>query len=220
MPSILDPLTCGFAKVRCYCIFTCNNSTKCVERDTLLARRYAEFCNTFNDVETFHIDLRFFRNFRCIVKNLQKLGKSNKTGKLDAIQFFSLQNWKALTTEEKKQHSLFNCQGYTEDLLYKSKLALFKNVANPFKGKAFKAGFHQASDAVATAQDIVEKLDKSFKSVYKQTFSSVVSTAWNLTPPTPEPIPDDERKQKQRNKIGKEFKKELEGLLAKNVVER
>ena len=46
MPSILDPLTCGFAKVRCYCIFTCNNSTKCVERDTLLARRYAEFCNT------------------------------------------------------------------------------------------------------------------------------------------------------------------------------
>ena len=32
MPSILDPLTCGFAKVRCYCIFTCNNSTKCVER--------------------------------------------------------------------------------------------------------------------------------------------------------------------------------------------
>ena len=35
MPSILDPLTCGFAKVRCYCIFTCNNSTKCVERDTL-----------------------------------------------------------------------------------------------------------------------------------------------------------------------------------------
>ena len=83
MPSILDPLTCGFAKVRCYCIFTCNNSTKCVERDTLLARRYAEFCNTFNDVETFHIDLIFFRNFRCIVKNLQKLGKSNKTGKLD-----------------------------------------------------------------------------------------------------------------------------------------
>ena len=38
MPSILDPLTCGFAKVRSYCIFTCNNSTKCVERDTLLAR--------------------------------------------------------------------------------------------------------------------------------------------------------------------------------------
>ena len=68
MPSILDPLTCGFAKVRSYCIFTCNNSTKCVERDTLLARRYAEFCNTFNDVETFHIDLRFFTNFRCIVK--------------------------------------------------------------------------------------------------------------------------------------------------------
>ena len=84
------------------------------------------------------------------------------------MQFFSLQNWKALTAEEKKQHSLFNCQRCNEDLVYKSKLDLFKNVANPFKGKAFKAEFHQASDAVATAQD-------------------------------------DKRKQKQRNKIGKEF---------------
>ena len=38
MPSILDPLTCGFAKVRCYCIFTCNNSIKYVDGATLMAR--------------------------------------------------------------------------------------------------------------------------------------------------------------------------------------
>ena len=90
MPSILDPLTCGFAKVRCYCIFTCNNSIKCV--DGAIAGK------------------EIYKFFQCIVKNLQKLGKRNKTGKFDAMQFFSLQNWKALTAEEKKQHSLFNCQ--------------------------------------------------------------------------------------------------------------
>ena len=178
MPSILDP-TCGFAKVRSYNIFTCK-SLKSAGGDVLV-RKNREFCSTFNDLESFHVDSRVFKSFNSIVKNLQALRKTNKTGKADAMQFFSLQNWNALTTNEKKKHSVFNYQGCTEDLVYKSKLALFKTTSHLFKRKAFKNQSAQAGDAVATAQDIVEKLDKSFQSVYKQTFSSLVSSAWNLT---------------------------------------
>ena len=139
MPSILDPLSCGFAKVRCYHIFT---SKKCKSANdghlSSLEMKQTEFNSSFNELESFRISQRVFRGFERIVKNLQKLGKVNKTGKLDVISFFSLQKWTALTADQKKERPIFNCKGCTENLVYKSKLALFKNEVNPFKTKAFE----------------------------------------------------------------------------------
>ena len=87
-------------------------------------------------MESFQVDALVFRRFKSIVKNIQTLGKEKKQEKADIIDFFSQSNWNKLKVGEKKQHSLFNCPACTGNLLYKSKLAVFKNNAHPFKKKA------------------------------------------------------------------------------------
>ena len=104
------------------------------------------------------VSTRVFRSFDRIVKNLQKLGKVNKVGKSEVINFFSLQRWITLTADQKNEHSVFNGKGCTDNLVYKSKLALFRNVANPFKVKAFDNLFEQSNDGVNDALRIAERL--------------------------------------------------------------
>ena len=219
MPSILDPMSCGFAKIRCYHVFT-SKKIKSLEDVSPLEMKHKEFNSSFNELESFRVNQRVFRSFDRIVKNLQKLGKVNKAGKVDVTNFFSLQRWTTLTADQKKEHSVFNCKGCTENLVYKSKLALFKNVANPFKVKAFDNLFEQSSDGVNDALKIAERLEKDYHNVYNQSFKSVLSTAWEVSLPEPSPVNSSANEKKQRNLVAKEYGKEMESIWAKSEVER
>ena len=199
MPSILDPMSCGFAKLRCYHIFT-SKKIKSLEGLSPLEVKHKEFNSSFNELESFRVNQRVFRSFDRIVKNLQKLGKVNKAGKADVINFFSLQRWTTLTADQKKEHSVFNCKGCTENLVYKSKLALFKNVANPFKAKAFNNLFEQSSDGVNDALKIAERLEKDYHNVYNHSLKSVLSTAWEVSLPEPS-LNSNANEKKQRNLV-------------------
>ena len=100
MPSILDPLTCGFAKVSCFSIFPCK-SLKTVGDEPLLKTRHKEFNAAFGDMESFQVDALVFRRFKGTVKNIQRLGKEKKQDKADIIDFFSQSNWDKLKVGEK-----------------------------------------------------------------------------------------------------------------------
>ena len=123
MPSILDPMSCGFAKIRCYDIFT-SKKIKSVDNVSPLEMKHREFNSSFNELESFRVNQRVFKRFDRIVKNLQKVGNVNKVGKSEVINFLSLQRWITLTADQKNEHSVFNCKGCTDNLVYKSKLAL------------------------------------------------------------------------------------------------
>ena len=219
MPSILDPLTCGFAKVRCFFIFTCK-SLKTVGDEPLLKTRHKEFNAAFGDMESFQVDALVFRRFKGIVKNIHKLGKEKKQEKSDIIDFFSQSNWDKLKVGQKKQHSLFNCPACTGNLLYKSKLAVFKNTARPFKKKAVKSQLEEAVSSVAAVKSIIENLDESFQSAgVKESFSSIAASILNIQKPKPTFIKEQKQQKKRREKVAKEFKREYETILAKRDVE-
>ena len=218
MPSILDPMSCGFAKLRCYHIFT-SKKIKSLEGLSPLEVKHKEFNSSFNELESFRVNQRVFRSFDRIVKNLQKLGKVNKAGKADVINFFSLQRWTTLTADQKKEHSVFNCKGCTENLVYKSKHTLFKNVANPYKAKAFDNLFEQSSDGVNDALKIAERLEKDYHNVYNHSLKSVLSTAWEVSLPEPS-VNSNANEKKQRNLVAKEYGNEMERIWAKSEVER
>ena len=101
MPSILDPLTCGFTKVRCFSIFTCK-SLKTVGDEPLLKTRHKQFNAAFGDMESFQVDVLVFKRFNGIVKNIQTLGKEKKQEKADIMDFFSQSSWNNLKIGEKK----------------------------------------------------------------------------------------------------------------------
>lgn len=216
MPSILDPITCGFAKVRCYNIFT-SKSMKCLDGEKLSSRRHEEFCTSFNNFESFRVDMRTFRNFERIVKNMRNLAKTNSTGKAELMRFFSLQNWNGLSLEEKKHHTLFDCLGCSEDLVFKSKLSVFKNCANPFKHKALKNRLSDAADVVNTVLDIAASHETSINKIHHASYREILQTSWKMEALSPAPAAVIDKK--MRNKIGKEYQKECEAILAENAVE-
>ena len=80
MPLILDPMSCGFAKIRCIDIFS-SKKIKSVYNVSLLKMKRREFNSSFNELESFCVNQRMFRSFDHIVKNLQRLGKVNKVVK-------------------------------------------------------------------------------------------------------------------------------------------
>ena len=190
-----------------------------MDGEKLWTKRHVEFCSSFNS-GSFAVDFRVFKNFNRIVKNVQTLGKTNSAGKTELFQFFSLENWKTLTREEKDKHSLFDCIGCTENWVCKSKLAVFKNFSLPFKRKAAEHHFPQAANAVKTALEYAEKGEKDFYGIYNQSLKNVLQTSWGMeaTSPVKSQTPSD--KKKERDAIGRQFKNELESILAENVVER
>ena len=216
--SILDPLTCGYAKIAAYSFFS--TKTKSPNQTGSYSRQKAEmevkleeFKEHFN-LNTFEVEMVTFKKFKAIVRYLQRFGKSHNNEKKDVMKFFSLENWKKLSTEEKSKHSLFNCNGCNSCLLHKSKLALFKHFNNVFSKKAKENCLPETRDAFDAAELIITNLDKGFKQKYKQSFSSIIPILSPILERTPSQTQD------ERNKIGKEFQKELEAIYSQSAVER
>ena len=101
--------------------------------------------------------------------------------------------------------------GWNGCLLHKLKLALFKHFNNVFSKKAKENWW----DAVDAAEQILTNLDKGFKQKYKQSFSSIIPI---LSPSILEKTPS--QTQEERNKIEREFQKELKAIYSQSAVER
>ena len=94
--SIIDPITCGFAKIYCYNTFTNTNITVTKQEDEnekefksrILHQRFEEFCKTFAVVAT-KIEYDQLKKFNNIVKNVQDLGKSFPNKKKHLLDIFS-----------------------------------------------------------------------------------------------------------------------------------
>lgn len=142
MPSILDPTTCGFAKAAAFSIFNCR-LYKVQERsecNNLLKQQHETFTNIFNSAISFEVEYKVFSRFKAIVKNVQALGKRNKEAKKEVLEFFKSASYNILTEDQKSEHSLFQCNGCINSVLYRSKMGLFMNISNPLKLKAKENG--------------------------------------------------------------------------------
>ena len=109
--SIVDPTSCGFAKVFSYLLFTERNSLKkkpaenCKGYESRILRdQYEKFLSQFQDCPKTVDYTKFKSNFGNIVKNLQTLGKKYPEKQRPTLASFSSDNWDKLN---EKKSSLF-----------------------------------------------------------------------------------------------------------------
>ena len=98
--SIVDPSSCGFAKVFSYHLFTekPNSKKKPTENSKeyssrILRDQYARFLSQFQYFEPSIDYTKFKSNFQKITKNLQYLGKKFPEKKKTILSTFSWNNW-------------------------------------------------------------------------------------------------------------------------------
>ena len=105
MARILDLLTCSFAKVFMYELFT--NSFGIPQtgnwKENAHKRRFEKFCSTYKDT-----DKSFYKSFvdkgPGIIERIQLLGKNSKTVKAGVLKCFSTESWEKLSAEKKEKH--------------------------------------------------------------------------------------------------------------------
>ena len=177
--SLIDPLSCGFAKIAYFNIFQdrCNltkqaDEDKKVFKTRLFQARYQKFVDYFNDNAYFHVDYKkFIDKFPAIVENIHSLGKRKVDIKEELLTLFSKEKWKELPQHKKNEHSLFDCNGCLSNSDYKSGLSKFPVKHKPYKLKAQKAGlFNEPLKDLTNTR--IQELDKEFKSKFQLTFSS------------------------------------------------
>ena len=117
MQSILDPTTCGYAKVKAYNPFKQDMKSK-----NNNAMKLQEFISYFNNQQ---LEMNKFKRFNKIKDSMFKLGKANKDRKKEVLDFFSEKKWNDLTDEEKQQHRIFQCPACKSDFLHRTKLSMF-----------------------------------------------------------------------------------------------
>ena len=156
--SIVDPTSCGFAKVFSYHLFTekPNSNKKRTENSKeyssrILCDQYARFVSQFQHFQPNIYYTKFKSNFRKITKNLQYLGKNFPEKKETILTTFSSYNWHKLK-EKQKYHSLFDCQAYHKSANLKSALSMFTNQSNKCKVKAKNKGLF---DNVKQAKEVL-----------------------------------------------------------------
>ena len=99
MARILDPLTCGFAKVFMYELFTNRFGIPQTGnwKENANKRRFEKFCLRYKDTDT-----SFYKSFvdkgPGIIERIQLLGKNSKTAKAGVLKCFSTESWEKLST--------------------------------------------------------------------------------------------------------------------------
>ena len=133
--SVLDPLTCGFAKVLLYNILTePHNMHKQESEPTknfkgrILEMQYTKFQEHFRS-ENFDVSYTCFKdNFPNIVANIRGLNKRHSVTKDEIFHIFSYEIWMKLSEDRKRKHSLHDCKGCLGNHSFKRGLSMF-----PFK---------------------------------------------------------------------------------------
>ena len=213
--SILDPCTCGFAKVAAYVAFTQSKVKESVGGKYEYLRGL--FLKTLTDSKNFEVDVKVFTRFSSIVNNIKSLGKTYPESRKDVMNFFSAESLKALTETDKSKHKLFDCEGCIGSWLYKSKLAKFqtKEKNRNFVLKAIENGLNVVEEAKEATQEIIQNLDKHYLKKYKTTFTEIAKL-----PSLPSATLSKKQKVKERNNLAKEINSETKEQWGETSVER
>ena len=179
--SIIDPLTCGFAKVAVFSLFVSPTKLKkqdhensCKFKSREYKYRLDKFNETFAGCENFHVQYQHFTtNFTKIKENVQLLGKNDSSMKRDVLNVFSSEKWDSLSSQEKNMHSLYNCQACSLKEQYRHYLSKFPTRSRAGKNKAEAAGLGSKKNIVLldTTQAIVNDFDKAYTKIFGKTFT-------------------------------------------------
>ena len=126
--SIIDPLSCGFAKVFCYQMFTdrtwTNRSNNAKHQQSkILREQFDSFKSQFTS-DTFNVSYSQFKdNFQRIINPIISLGKKYSSKKRELLEIFSSEKWTNIKVSKTK-HSLENCTGCSNGKILRSTLAI------------------------------------------------------------------------------------------------
>ena len=117
--SIVDPLSCGFAKVTVYHILSSKLNLDVVDgkklneyKVRLSKTKYNEYTTYFCNISSFNIEYRqFTSNFPKITDNIKSLEKRYRDVKKEILQTFSKTIGSDLSFGDKCAYSLTNCDG-------------------------------------------------------------------------------------------------------------
>ena len=173
--SILDPSTCGYAKIALYNIFT----EKQDKRDTneplknykgrVFSNQLCKFKEYFSNNENFVVQYKKFTdNFPKIVPLIKNLAKSKKAIKDALLKTFSKENWEEA---EKEKHTPFQYKGCLSNHVLQSNLSKFPIKSKLLKKKAKQLGLIDNEVLSDITNNIIESLDQEFKKDFGVTFS-------------------------------------------------
>ena len=115
--SLIDPLSCGFAKIYLYSLFITKNSKQLPGesinhfKGRVLSKQFKQYASHLkierknNFVAEYKI---FVNNFPSIVGNIQGLGKRYSAIKKELLDIFSSKQWEKLALKDKQRHRIFN----------------------------------------------------------------------------------------------------------------
>ena len=177
--STADPLSCVFAKVSVYNIFSSKLNLEVVDREKcnewkarLLKTKYNEYTTYFCNITSFNVEYRqFTRNFTKITDNIKSLEKGYKEVKKEILETFSKTVWSDLSFEDKCAHSLMNCNGCMKKANYRKALTKFPIPDEKLQQKAAKSGLYRDGVLADITNTLVKTLDNSFKNVFNETFT-------------------------------------------------
>ena len=169
--SILDPLTCGFAKVVTFEYLTRNvikNQNVAPTKNAKgsnLKETYEEL-QLFFGIDYFKINYTIFRNkYPSIIDQIRSIDKRNPDVKEHVLNTFSKSEWSLLSGELKSRHSLENCDGCLEKEIYRSALAQFPIRSLWLQKKAEKAGLFKEKNLRDIIQKTLNKLNNSLNAI-------------------------------------------------------
>ena len=177
--SIIDPLTCGFAKVITYTYLTTNhtkNKNPVREKNVkgkIIQEKYESLQRVFG-THYFDINYTTFRNkYPKIINHIHEIGKKNPEIKRHLLEVFSEKKWNLLSDNAKSQHQIQNCDGCLKSSL-KIELGKFPIKSVNLKKKAQKAGLFKEKILHDVTNKTLDDLNKQFKNKYNTKFTTQV----------------------------------------------
>ena len=188
--SIIDLLSCGFAKVCCYNIFTKikNRSHESIgnpkhNQSQVLKERYQVFLEQFPGEIHGAVKYTSFSNtFKKIVPHLQSVGKKHPDKKNLLFDIFSSEKWSNLG-ERKKQHKIIDCSACLKNPSWKNALDMLPCKSRILKSKAIRKGLIESSVLKDRTKEEFNKLNQEFKCEYNTSFSTYVKDYLNTNKP-------------------------------------
>ena len=183
--SLLDPLSCGFAKVAAFNILTTNDFSRLAGENYKeyqsreLQFQYEKYLTYFTNINGFNVTYKQFRqNFKKIIQKIKGLEKRHMTIKNELLETFSETAWRSLSFNEKKVHSLENCYGCQNKSNYRLMLSKIPIKSKSSMQKAAKAGLFKDKVMSDITNVIVTGLNNAYKEVFNEPFSSQVKSTF------------------------------------------
>ena len=169
--SIVDSLSCGFAKVAVSNILSSKLNLNVDDGEKhkeykarLLKTKYNKYATYFCNVTSFNVEYRpFIRNFPKITDNIKSFEKRYRDVKKEILEAFSKTVWSDFSFEDKCAHSLMRCDGCMKKLNYRKFLAKFPIRDKKLQQKAAKRGLCRDGVLADITNPLVKRLNNSFK---------------------------------------------------------